>query len=161
MCHEYQHGSGPRRKELRVAGELETAFPKFDWVCNRQVSAPCVPEVTFYRPDLYCDMGEFVLVVEIDEHQHEGYALKCEVARLVRLCNMFARPVKVVRFNTDEYKRTNSATVQGCFTRTGVRAGEWQLRMGALKETITRMVAEHADRPLEVVLLFYGAALRE
>ena len=47
----------------------------------------------------------FVLVVEVDEHQHEIYEPSCELRRLVELlAACMGKPLVVIRYNPDGYK---------------------------------------------------------
>lgn len=55
------------------------------------------------RPDAYFDLREHVVIVDIDEHQHEKYEESCECARLNDIVNdVGGRPVTVIRFNPDK-----------------------------------------------------------
>ena len=40
---------------------------------------------TKYRPDAIIDKNSFIIVTEIDEHQHQSYACECEQARMISL----------------------------------------------------------------------------
>jgi len=54
------------------------------------------------RPDIYFDLPRHVVIVEVDEHQHNTYGESCECARLNELVNgIGGRPVIIVRYNPD------------------------------------------------------------
>lgn len=58
-----------------------------------------------YRPDAVIDYNSFLVIVEIDEHQHNGYTQKCELTRMMQLHQDYGGiPVIFVRFNPDNYK---------------------------------------------------------
>ena len=70
-----------KTKERAVADYLRHAFPGTPWVLDRPVEAGCSGR----RPDLYADLGGCVLIVEVDEHQHDSYECSCESKRLMQL----------------------------------------------------------------------------
>lgn len=56
------------------------------------------------RPDIVIDLGLVFLVLEIDEHQHEGYVQECEQARVINLFHALGcQKMVLVRFNPDKF----------------------------------------------------------
>jgi hypothetical protein len=54
------------------------------------------------RPDVYFDLPSHVVIVEIDENQHNRYDSICECARINEIVNSIGgRPVIVIRYNPD------------------------------------------------------------
>lgn len=57
------------------------------------------------RPDRIFDLGDRVIIVECDEHQHHGNPCECEQSRMVNIGQSFGgTPVYFVRWNPDRYK---------------------------------------------------------
>jgi hypothetical protein len=56
------------------------------------------------RPDRIYDLGDKVLILECDEHQHRQRACACEQARMVNIGQTFGGlPVYFIRWNPDDY----------------------------------------------------------
>ncbi len=58
------------------------------------------------KPDVLIDMGEWVVVVEVDENQHkqDSYEASCENKRVMQIFDDAGRrPIVFVRFNPDQY----------------------------------------------------------
>jgi hypothetical protein len=142
-----------RTKERAVTEAVQEHYPDFDWVYDRTVSGGCSRR----RPDLACDFGSHILVVEVDEHRHEGYS--CENKRLMELMQDFGmRPMVVVRFNPDAYGSVTSCWGTG---KNGIqrvkpsKVVEWKGRLGALLEAIRGYVESPPSRELSVEHLFF------
>jgi hypothetical protein len=142
-----------RTKERAVTEAIQEHYPDFDWVYDQRVSGGCSKR----RPDLVCDFGSHILVVEVDEYRHEGYS--CENKRLMELMQDFGmRPMAVVRFNPDAYGSVTSCWGPG---KDGIlrvkpsKAKEWEGRLGDLVETIRGYVDSPPSRELTVDHLFY------
>jgi hypothetical protein len=142
-----------RTKERAVTEAVQEHYPDFDWVYDRKVSGGCSKR----RPDLACDFGSHILVVEVDEHRHEGYS--CENKRLMELMQDFGmRPMVVVRFNPDAYGSVTSCWGTG---KNGIqrvkpsKVVEWKGRLGALLEAIRGYVGSPPSKELTVDHLFY------
>jgi EsV-1-7 cysteine-rich motif len=149
-----------RTKEAAVAAFLGDAFPALDFQRDRVIAGGC----SRYRPDLLCDLLTHVLMVEIDEHQHEGYDQVCENRRVASLWQDLAhRPVVFVRFNPDAYVCGATGRRQGsCFRydrARGVpyvaRGSNWDARLDALRRAVAAHAAEVPARAITVVQLFY------
>lgn len=61
------------------------------------------------RPDRIYDLGDKILVLECDEHQHQERACTCEQTRMVNIGQSFGgTPVYFIRWNPDDYSPANS-----------------------------------------------------
>ena len=65
------------------------------------------------RPDIYFELENHFLIVEIDENQHNAYEDLCECARLSEIVsglgyNNENKPVIVIRFNPDKIKNNDT-----------------------------------------------------
>ena len=83
---------------------------------NKSIGAECGG----YRPDIYIDCGTFILVIEIDEHQHRPryisrivdgvatpmvvapYSSECENKRMMSIVSKEQMPVYFIRINPDK-----------------------------------------------------------
>jgi competence protein ComGC len=93
-----------KTKENTIVEHIKSKFPDYDWIQDRKVSDGC----SLKRPDLYCDFGSHILIIEVDENSHKGY--NCEEKRMMELINdLGMRPTIFVRFNPDKYtdEKTN------------------------------------------------------
>jgi hypothetical protein len=117
------------------------------------------------RPDLLLDLGYQVIIVEVDENQHESYDCSCENKRLMLLSqDVGHRPMVFIRFNPDEYD-TKDGKVTSCWTnnKLGVctvkksKEKEWYQRLEALKDQIEYWInpENKTEKTIEIVQLFY------
>ena len=61
------------------------------------------------RPDRIYDLGDKILVLECDEHQHRERACLCEQTRMINIGQSFGGiPVYFIRWNPDDYSPSNS-----------------------------------------------------
>ncbi len=149
-----------KTKERTVVDFVVNEFPRVTWICDRRVSNGCSAR----RPDLLCDLGDQVLMVEIDENQHGSYDCSCENKRLMELSrDVDHRPLVVIRFNPDEYVDRDGVKHPSCFGVDGrgmVRVGkrkrdEWDDRLACLRSTVLYWIEARTDKTVEVVSLFF------
>ena len=114
------------------------------------------------RPDLLLDLGDQVVIVEVDENQHEDYDCSCENKRLMEISqDLGHRPLVMIRFNTDSYTDKEGKKIKSCWkvSKTGICCVDsnkkWNDRLNVLKETIQYWIANKTDKTLEVIHLFY------
>jgi hypothetical protein len=85
------------------------------------------------RPDVLYDLGTHIVIVEVDEHQHDyvSYSPRCEQIRMAKITDGYRTvpglvlPVHFIRFNPDAQK------VGGVTTKT-----MFPLRMAALRQLL-------------------------
>ena len=160
LCPNIQVSKNYKTKEKCVADLVKTEFPNFDWVLDKRVADGCSTR----RPDILLDLGEYVLVVEVDENQHERYDCSCENKRLMEISrDVGHRPLLFLRFNPDEYLKRDNTKVTTCWrtNRQGVMAvaktkkKEWKQRMDILFETIHYWIDHKPTKTVDVIHLFY------
>jgi len=145
-----------KNKERSVADFVCSRYPMYDWVLDHRVNDGC----SLRRPDILCDFGSHLVLVEVDENQHKQYNTTCEHRRIMELSqDVNHRPIVFIRFNPDGYT-VNGQHIPSPWSRhraTGhMRVGknkekEWESRLNALKECIEqhsqtvpeKMVSEH------------------
>ena len=150
-----------KTKERAVADFLRETYPDLDLVFDRSVIGGCSNK----RPDVFLDMGDSVLVVEIDENQHSAYECSCENRRLMQLFeDAGSRPLHMIRFNPDQYYDQNQKSVPSCWGITKERGlmvvkdakkKEWEHRLDTLKNTINIVMDITEHKEISVTHLFY------
>jgi len=150
-----------KTKEIAVGDYIKTEFPDMDWICDKIVNNGC----SLRRPDLLLDLGYQVLIIEIDENQHNNYDCSCENKRLMELSqDVNHRPIIFIRFNPDDYL-DNNKNITSCWSinRNGIcvvkksKKKEWNERLNILKDNVKYWINEEhkTDKTIEVIELFY------
>jgi hypothetical protein len=70
-----------KTKEKAVVDFVYSEFKDYTWIYNKRIIDGCSRRM----PDLFLDLGDQVLIVEIDENQHNVYDCSCESLRIVQL----------------------------------------------------------------------------
>ena len=152
-----------KTKEKCVVDFITQNFSHFTWISDKRVQDGCSKR----RPDLICELGYQVLIVEVDENQHINYDCSCENKRLMEISqDVGHRPLVFIRFNPDDYI-IGEKKVTSCWTirKNGVcgvskvksKAKEWEARLCALKSEISYWTNPEniTDKTVEVVQLFF------
>ena len=131
---------------------------------NKSIGATCGG----YRPDIYIDCGTFILVVEIDEHQHRPryisrvvdgvvtstvgtYSPHCETVRMLAIVQAEQMPVYFIRYNPDK------CTIDGKIIKVSP-----EKRCEALRTLIDSVIKSGTPKALMTITYMYydGALLR-
>jgi len=159
-----------KTKERLVVDFVIAAFPSVTWATDKRVADGCSAR----RPDLLCDMGDHVIIVEVDENEHVSYDSTCENKRLMQLSqDVGHRPIVFIRFNPDDYVTPDGVRISSCFGvdgRTGIlrvkkqKVEEWTGRLDALKSALDAWLGQQqqrrASKTVEVIHLFFSARQR-
>ena len=150
-----------KTKEKATADYVLKQFPEFTWVADKQIQDGCSRK----RPDLLLDLGYQVIIIEIDENQHESYDCSCENKRLMLLSqDVSHRPMVFIRFNPDDYlSGDGKVTSCWCLNTLGVcsvkktKVREWNERLKALNAQIAywSQPENRTEKTVEIVQLFY------
>jgi len=98
-CNDFEIKKVHKAKETATIEFLKTSGVKF-------MSEDKIPEggCSKYHPDAVIDYLYFILIIEIDEHQHSSYSYECEMTRMIQLQQDYGGiPIIFVRFNPDNY----------------------------------------------------------
>ncbi len=120
------------------------------------------------KPDVLIDMGEWVVVVEVDEGQHkqDSYKSSCENKRIMQIFDdMGRRPIVFVRFNPDNYVDAEGNKVLSPWTVDG-RTGSalhvsaenrsvWNARLAALALTLERVSSVRPTKDVTFEYLYF------
>ncbi len=152
-----------KTKESSVATFVTENFSKFTWNIDKTIQDGCSRR----RPDLICDLGYQVIIVEIDENQHYKYDCSCENKRIMELSqDVGHRPIVFIRFNPDDYIDASNKNITSCWgltPKTGLlkiidkKQNEWNNRLNTLKQQIEYWCNEDnkIEKTIEIIQLFY------
>ena len=145
-----------KTKELEVSRYVRETFSEYDWRSDKTVDGGCSRK----RPDLLCDFGKQVVIVEVDENQHTDYDCSCENKRLMEISqDLDHRPIVFIRFNPDGYN-LNGKKVSSCWKMNNGKMSiskkkEWNNRLETLKEQIEYWSMNDTNKTIEIIQLFY------
>ena len=129
-----------KTKERSVVEYITKTFPQYTWITDKKIHDGCSKR----RPDLLLDIGEQILIIEIDENQHTDYDCSCENKRLMEISqDLGHRPIIFIRFNPDGYY-IGKTKIQSCFgyDKKGIcklnpkYINQWNERLYTLKQQI-------------------------
>ena len=156
-----------RTEELAVLALVYKRFDDEEWahkmVSDRRIPGGCSRR----RPDIFVDLGTHVLIVEVDERQHDVYDTSCERRRMMELfTDVGRRPVVFLRFNPHKYVDARDTVVPTPWTKdpktgkprvTPRRQEEWDARVDKLCARIQYWTTLDGFPEKEVTseLLFY------
>jgi EsV-1-7 cysteine-rich motif len=148
-----------KTKEQSVVEYIKAQFPQYTIVTDKKVMDGCSKK----RPDILFDLGDQVIIVEVDENQHKDYECSCENKRRMELSQDIGhRPLVFIRFNPDSYKNKEE-NITSCWSINGngvcvvkkTKSDEWQARLAALKDSVSYWLENKTDKMVEVVQMFY------
>ena len=146
-------------KENEVLNFIIEKFSSCTVVRDRRIQDGCSAR----RPDVHIDLGYQVIIVEVDENQHETYDCSCENKRIMQLSqDVGHRKIVFIRFNPDAYIE-NGVKINSCFSRTKQgfliipksKQAEWENRLNVLHDTIKYWMKYKTNKTVEIVHLFY------
>jgi len=150
-----------KTKENAVVEYIKRSFDK-SWICDKRIIDGCSKR----RPDLLLDMGTHVIIIEIDENQHNEYDCSCENKRLMEISQDIGhRPIVFIRFNPDDYIDVNGEKIKSCWSpnnKTNIlhvsksKENEWNNRLDVLKNQIQYWLDNTTDKTIEIIQLFYN-----
>ena len=155
-CYMYTFPDAPvtnryKTKEMAVRDFLKSSFPDVPFIHDKRV------ECHLYRPDFVYDFGSHVVVIEVDEYQHETYDTSCDSKRLMSIFQgLGSRPMAMIRFNPDAYEG-----VKGCWTRTGALVDQgrpWRKRLGTLKDRLAHWFETAPESEILIEHLYFTEA---
>lgn len=149
-----------KTKEKTVVDFIKEKFTNINWICNKKVENG----FSRRRPDIYADMNTHIVIIEIDENQHQAYDCLCDNKRLMEISQDFQhRPIVFVRFNPDSYISQEGKKVKSCWAANsreilvikGDKKLEWSNRLNALSDQIQYWLENPTEKTVEVIHLFY------
>ncbi len=120
------------------------------------------------KPDVMIDMGEWVVIVEVDEGQHkqDSYKSSCETKRVMQIFDdVGRRPTVFIRFNPDHYEDAEGNKVHSPWTidgRTGSalhvaveNRDKWNDRLNTLASAVECAISTRPEREVSFTYLYY------
>ena len=164
-CYRYLFPNEPiiknyKTKESSVISFINESFPSIDITCDKIIQDGCSKR----RPDILIDLGYQILIVEVDENQHNSYDCICDNKRLMEISkDLDYRPIVFIRFNPDEYLDSDNYKVTSCWglNQRGLcvvkKINEWNNRLNVLKNEIEYWLdpINVTDKTIEIIQLFY------
>ena len=158
ICPEIQVSRNYKTKEKEVVDRIKEKYPDFTWIHDKIVEDGCSKR----RPDLLLDMGDRIIIVEIDENKHTTYDCSCENKRLMEISkDLQHRPIIFIRFNLDSYTDKNGVKISSCWKVNGLgilqihKQTEWDERIEILNQQIQYWIDNKTDKTVEIIELFY------
>lgn len=140
-------------KERFIVNYLKDKYSKYTWTHNKTISS-CIK----YRPDLLLDLGTHVVIIEIDEHQHNTNLYKeCDLKRTMDILAEIARPVIMLRINPDNYvdkKKKHKSMFKKSGKKLVVDNVVWNERRIVIDETFTKCIDVPTELLMHVELFF-------
>jgi len=139
-----------KTKEKTVVDYIKKNFPNYTWKYDKIIDDGCSKR----RPDLLVDFGDQIIIIEVDENQHEYYDCSCENKRLMQISqDLGHRSIIFIRFNPDDYI-CNNLTIKSCWTinKLGIcqipkiNMNEWNKRLNVLKSSIEYWIKNKTEK---------------
>ena len=150
-----------KTKEKNVSDFILQTFPDLTIITDKKIYNGCSNK----RPDLFIDLGYQIIIIEIDENQHNDYDCSCENKRLMQLSlDVNHRPIIFIRFNPDDYLKDNINIKSPWYiNKLGIcsikknKIDEWNNRLKSLKNQIIYWIdpIHKTDKIIEVIQLFF------
>ena len=158
ICPDIQVSRNYKTKEKEVVDKIKEKYPDFTWIHDKKVEDGCSKR----RPDLLLDMGDRIIIVEVDENKHTAYDCSCENKRLMEISkDLQHRPIIFIRFYPDSYIDKNGVKISSCWKVNGLgvlqihKKIEWDERIEILNQQIQYWIDNKTNKTVEIIELFY------
>ena len=164
------------KKEKAVVEFIQQKFGNLSWTFNQIAFGACSRK----KADAHVQFGNnYILIIEVDEGQHNGYDTSCDNARTMSLMKDFGTmipetgeiiclPMIFIRFNPDGYKN-GSKYISSCWKQNKDKQGvlelvkpdEWKARLNMLKDTIQNCIKDYENKTkiemkeINIIKLFF------
>jgi hypothetical protein len=117
------------------------------------------------RPDILIQLSAHIIIVEIDENQHQRYENICENKRLMEISQDLAHPnIIFIRFNPDDYIDKDNKKISSCWkiNKEGVcvlknnKINEWNVRLTLLKDRIYYWINNVSNKHITIEKLYFN-----
>jgi hypothetical protein len=149
-----------KTKERQVVDFIREQYPDYSWKFDKIIDGGSSRR----RPDIFLDLGFQIIIIEVDENQHNSYENICENKRLMEISrDVDHRSIIFIRFNPDRYTDKNNNNVPSCFSinkDTGLikinNTKKWNERLLLLLENVDYWIKNKTEKTIELILLFYN-----
>lgn len=150
-----------KTKEKHITDIIKENYKQYEWICDKKIFGGCSRR----RPDMFVELDNQCIIIEIDENQHTDYDCTCENKRIMELSkDVGHKPIVFIRFNPDEYIDGGN-NITSCWGngKDGIcrikknKIKEWNDRMNTLKEQINYWIQPEntTNKTVEIIHLFY------
>jgi hypothetical protein len=124
-------------KEFTVRHYISMQFRNLSWIFDKTIEGG----ISNRRPDIHLQLYDRLVIIEIDEHQHNNYT--DEEQRIIDLKYDTNKPIMIIRLNVDKYTKADGTKVKSpwgidkdglCYIR---NIYDWNFRMNHLRLMIT------------------------
>lgn len=149
-----------KTKENTVKQFINTEYPEYKWKFDTIIKLGS----SHRRPDIFVDVSTHIIIIEIDEDQHNHIQEICENRRLMEISrDLNHRPITVIRFNPDSYIDISGNKINSCWrcdskgniNISNTKKIEWNDRLNQLKKRIDFSLINSYDKTLHIEYLFY------
>jgi hypothetical protein len=144
-----------KTKEFAVVSYIKNEFPDMAFTNDKIIQGGS----SLFRPDIFIDLITYVIIVEVDEHAHNGYNETKEQGRIDNiLVDVAHRPIVFIRFNPDSNSIGPSCWTYDSEGKAVVKAKcakEWQDRLEELKTKIGFWKNTIPDKKIVLIKLFF------
>ncbi len=142
-----------KQKEIFIVNEIIKYLPDLDWITDKIISCQTC---TRRRPDLFIDLYNYSLIIEIDENQHKNYDQSCDNKRTMEIFTALGnRPIIFIRFNPDKFKKEKGIF---SFSKNGIikTNDNYLERINKLKECIDFHLNTVPEKEITTEYLFFN-----
>jgi hypothetical protein len=155
ICYEYCIADNlykryKKRKELEVLNFLQKNISKEIHSYDKTVDTTC----SLHRPDIVYDCLTHMVIVEVDEYQHNSRSGECEITRMKQITYNYALPCVFIRYNPDNYESETKGKDEEDISQS---SGESNIipRLKVLQKYVQYCISNIPDKFSKVVYLFY------
>ncbi len=145
-----------KTKEQAVLDFVKTEFPDISWIHDKPIGE------SLRRPDILANLNDKVIIIEVDEDQHNSYQDICENKRIMQISkDLNHKNISFIRFNPDKYTIKNTST-PSCWTinKKGLCVladkPNWDKRLDVLKEKVKIKIKSKQTKMIDIENLFFS-----
>jgi hypothetical protein len=149
-----------KKKECEIVKCVKSSFPNFIWKGDKIIQDACLLRC----PDFYWDMGNKLIIIEIDEDSHNTYDSSRENKRIMQLSQYVNhKSIFCIRFNPDKYTNSYGYENKTCWVVNGsgilavprTRIVDWEMRLENLLNIIYYCMINEPNETIETFELYF------
>jgi hypothetical protein len=154
-----------KTKEVAVVNFIKENFSEYKWIWDKRVFGGS----SLRRPDLFLELENQIIIIEVDENQHRKYDCSCDNKRLMEISlDVKHKSIVFIRFNPDSYYDKNNNKILSPWKehkKTGILCvkkediNEWNKRLENLKNLVIYWLNNNTDKIIEPIEIYYDENL--